>query len=146
MIDTINRIKLGRIYREMIKACTKPGTKYYRHYGLQGYTLSREWSRSPVQFFVTMGQTYRQGDILCICEDEKVFSDHTCRWFSPAELIQKRREQVEVFYIDQWLPIGTVCDLSGLSPVRVRAKFNIRKKEVVKNEDDRNFEPVRWCY
>lgn len=144
MINMINRVKLGRIYKEMIRACTKPGSKYYRFYGLQGYILSNEWERSPVQFFTRFALGYKAGDKLCIRKGKLIFAEYNCKWISPADLVKMKRQETEVFYIMDWLPIGEVCDLLNIPPAMVRARYKTRKKDYYKDEDNRDFEPVRW--
>ena len=144
VIDMINRAKIGRIYKEMLKACNQKGTKYYRLYGKLGYTVSPEWERSPVQFFTKFAINYKAGDKLCIRKGKSIFSQENCRWLSPAELIKIRREETEVFYMSEWMPIGDLCDRLEITPAMVKAKYETRKKDYYKDEDNRDFEPVRW--
>jgi hypothetical protein len=63
---------------------------------------------------------------------------------SPAELIKIKREETEVFYMMEWVPIGDLCHQLEMTPAMVRAKYETRKKDYYKDEDNRDFEPVRW--
>jgi hypothetical protein len=72
-------------WRYMIRRCTNPKDRKYKHYGGRGITVCDEWMQSFESFISSMGRRPSPKHTLGRIDNEKGYFPENCRWETYAE-------------------------------------------------------------
>ncbi len=81
------------VHRQMLKRCTDPKNKDYKHYGARGIKISIKWSLFE-NFVKDMYPTYKKGLTLDRIDNNKEYSKRNCRWIPQSEQTKNQRSNI----------------------------------------------------
>jgi hypothetical protein len=102
--------RLYWIWANMVRRCTKPTDKSYRHYGGRGIRVCKEWADDPRSFRDwAMATGYTDKQTIDRRDSDGPYSPRNCRWVPAAEQSGNRRNKVvyeawgEIKPLHDWL-------------------------------------------
>ena len=107
----------------MIKRCTKPNRKDYKHYGGRGITVCEQWlgTNGLPSFIKDMGNTFKDGLELDRIDVNGNYTPDNCRWATRREQVINRRPMGSGFdahfltFNGRTMCISQWADVTGLS-------------------------------
>lgn len=108
--------KLYDVWCAMKQRCYNPNSQFYYLYGGRGIAVCQEWRDSFLAFTKAMGPR-PAGYTLDRIDNDKGYYPENCRWATPAEQVDNRRNTVkfEGMTLRQW------AESLGINPVALKS-------------------------
>lgn len=130
--------KLSNIYYGMISRCFDCRNVSYKYYGAIGVSVCKEWTnkeRAPGTHNCSKGYLsfktwayshgYKDGLSIDRIDSSKGYSPENCRWVTPKEQANNKRNNLCITYKDKTQTLAQWCDELGLNYDRTFRRLNI---------------------
>jgi hypothetical protein len=128
----LSRTKLYYLWLGVKRRCNNPRDINYYNYGARGIKLSKEWDKDFLAFKQDMEATYRKGLHLDRIDNDKGYSRENCRWVTPSENGNNRRNNHRLTYNGRTMTITQWERTLGLPKGRLKTRINKLKWPVAK--------------
>lgn len=109
-------------YRAMMSRCYKAGAKNYRFYGGRGIAVCEEWHDIAAFGKWAVESGYSPGMSIDRIDPQKGYYPENCRWATPKEQANNRRNTVFVEFEGERHSISEWAEIKGIK----RATLNTR--------------------
>lgn len=108
--------RLYKIWRAIIKRCTKPKSVNYAYYGGRGITVCEAWEHDYA-IFKTWALTngYKNNLTIDRIDVDKGYSPENCRWATAEEQGSNKRNNVNWTYQGQTKHVSAWAKIIGIS-------------------------------
>ena len=101
-------------YSDMRQRCLNTNHKWYAEYGGRGISIDPRWSCFE-NFWEDLGGTWFKSAQLGRIDNDGNYSPNNCRWETPAEQQNNRRDTYKVKTPEGLMPIGVAAKKYGLT-------------------------------
>lgn len=110
-----------QVWINIVRRCTKPNVKFYRHYGGRGIRVCDRWLKFE-NFLEDMG-VRPEGLSIERIDNNGHYEPGNCRWASSKEQARNRRGTRFILLHGERLPLTAAAERMGVSPHSLRAKI-----------------------
>lgn len=126
-IHGMSRAKEYAIWRGIKSRCSNPNVKAYHLYGGAGIKMCEKWSNSFVSFYEDMGPRPSPKHSIDRYPDLRGdYEPSNCRWASPFEQVNNRRNTRWVVYRGRQMPLADAVREAGSVVHREAAWIRIK--------------------
>ncbi len=104
-----------RIWLAIRQRCNNPQTAEYARYGGSGIRVCDTWEASFEAFFADMGLRPSNRHQIDRIDNLKGYEPGNCRWVTPRESTNNRRNTVFLTYLGETRPLSEWADVFGLT-------------------------------
>jgi hypothetical protein len=108
-------------WKSMIKRCTNPKCKEYKHYGGRGVNVCDPWKDFEV-FYADMGSRPSGKHTLDRIDNSKGYEPSNCRWTTMLVQSRNTRRCVQVSYAGRRMVLSEAIEMSGLKASTVNGR------------------------
>jgi hypothetical protein len=110
-------------WRDMIKRCTNPNCKVFKHYGGRGISVCDSWQKFE-NFYRDMGSRPSGSHTLDRIDNEKGYEPCNCRWATMLVQSRNTRRCVRILYAGREMALSEAISMSGLKESTVRGRIS----------------------
>jgi len=116
--ETLREHPLYGVWSSMLTRCYNPNSISYKDYGGRGVTICERWLPENLGFqhFVEdMGERPSIKHTIDRIDVNGSYCPENCRWASPSQQANNKRDSVVIYYHGKRLPLTYLCDALGLN-------------------------------
>ena len=121
-LDRQPRHPLIRLWRGMLRRCLDPRDKSFPAYGGRGIDVCDRWINSFGSFVSDMGPR-PEGTSLDRVDNDKGYSKGNCRWATPREQSNNRRNTIFIDFNGVRIPFSFICSGLGVQRDTAYSRF-----------------------
>lgn len=121
----MSRTPIHNLWSGMVQRCTDPNHPHYADYGGRGITVCEEW-KTFENFYADMGER-PEGMWLEREDNDKGYSKSNCKWATPLEQGQNKRNNVKLTYNGKTQTLAAWSRETGLKYRTIHARLNAGK-------------------
>ena len=110
-----------RSWTSMKTRCNNPNSNVYKHYGGRGITYCNHWEKFE-NFLEDMG-TRPEGTSLDRINNNLGYSDYNCRWATREQQNHNRRDNHNLTYKGETLPMNAMARKHGIPRSTLRKRL-----------------------
>lgn len=134
------RPKIYRRWQHMIQRCHNPNDGDYSHYGERGITVCDIWRQSFQSFLDDMGLPPSDAHTLDRIDNNKGYSKDNCRWATPSQQSNNRRNTKQLTIKGITRPLSEWCALAGIGSKTVLYRLKHRGM----THEEAVYTPLTW--
>lgn len=110
-----SKTRLYKIWSRMIWRCERPSYKFYKDYGGRGITVCPDWHSFKRFKEWANDNGYSDGLSLDRIDNNRGYSPNNCRWATPKQQANNRRDNVKIEYQGEERTIAEWADRFGFN-------------------------------
>lgn len=109
-----SKTRLYKIWSRMVWRCERPSYKHYKYYGGRGITVCSAWHN--FKLFKEWAHENGYSELLSLdrIDNNKGYSPNNCRWATPKQQANNRRNNVKIEYQGEERTVAEWADRFGL--------------------------------
>lgn len=115
--------RLYSIWYSMIRRCSNPNDADYKNYGGRGIHVCDRW-KDISNFIADMDESFRKGLSIERIDVNKGYSKDNCKWATPAEQANNKRNNVKIKYMGKIITINDFAKITN----QKRSTIYMRKR------------------
>ncbi len=121
-----------QIWRQMKERCYNTKAPNYENYGGRGITMCDEWKESFEAFYRDMGPRHSPDHTIDRRENDKDYSKDNCRWATPIEQLNNKRNNHYCEYKGEIKTLSEWCNLLNLKYPVIEQRLRVAGMNVEK--------------